>query len=307
MDKVLIFTHGIDIDGYGGAILGRFAFEKPDICFAENFNLDELFKTKWKSGELDNCDKIFVVDHCMSYDLCKLIDCDDELKSKITVVDHHKSRMAQNEFDWVFIIDESDKGKCSGTSLFYEYMTFEGWLKATPAFDKFVELTRSYDTWDWTKTNNQDANKLNKLSLALGREKYIELMQEKLQEQEKFAFSKEDEKTIAEFDAWFKKQVDKKVEAVKVIKFDGFNAGYVETEELFKNDIATAVRNSKFAKDEDVDFMLMPISDRGTVSLRNVKEDFDVNKIAQKHGGGGHVGAASFSMENLHLDETEQQ
>lgn len=306
MEKVLIFTHGIDIDGYGGAILGTLAFGEVKVYFAENFNLDELFQEKWDSREIFSYDKIFITDHCLSYSKCQEVDNDEVLREKIKILDHHKARTPQNDFDFIKVVEEENGRKVCGTSLFYNYLASCGLLEKTPALDKFVELTRSYDTWEWTKTNNQFANDLNTLALAIGRENYIMHMQKKLRTQRVFEFNQEEKKSIDDFKAWFKGELDKQVENVKVIKFDGYNAGYVKTIELFKNDIALAVKNSSRAKDEDIDFMLMPITDRGTVSLRNIKDNFDVNEIAKNHGGGGHPGAASFSMKNLHLDELEQ-
>jgi len=306
MEKVLIFTHGIDIDGYGGAILGALAFDEVDICFAENFNLDQLFQEKWDNGEFENFDKIFITDHCLSYDNCMKVYKDKVLKEKLKIFDHHKARLAQNDFDFVKVVEEENGKKVCGTSLFYDYLVKQGYLNKRPCFDKFVDLTRAYDTWEWTKTGNLQANDLNTLALALGREKYILNMQKKLLNEREFDFSGNDKLEITNFQIWFRSQLQNIVDKVEVIKFDGFNAGYVRTVELFKNDIATTIRNSKRAKTEDIDFMLMPITDRGTVSLRSVKENFDVNYIAQKHGGGGHPGAASFPMSNLFIKENEQ-
>ncbi len=306
MEKVLIFTHGIDIDGYGGAILGSFAFENPKICFAENFNLDKLFQDKWNDGELDKFDRIFITDHCLSYDKCAEVDKDKTLRAKLKILDHHEARNDQNDFDFVKVVEKVNGKNVCGTSLFYEYLVNEGLLNKKPSFDKFVELTRAYDTWDWTKNGNLLANELNTLALAMGREKYILHMQNKLSTEREFEFSPDDKLTITNYQIWFRAQLQNMVEKVRVIKFDGYNAGYVETKELFKNDLATAVKKSKLAKDEDIDFMLMPITDRGTVSLRNIKENFDVNLIALRHGGGGHPGAASFPIKNLNFHESEQ-
>lgn len=304
MDKVLIFTHGIDIDGYGCAVLGKLAFDNPEICFAENFNLDELFQERWNSGELEKYDQIFITDHCLTYSKCQEVDKCKILRNKLMILDHHKARFPQNDFDFVKVVEQENGKNVCGTSLFYDYLVERGLLQKSSALDRFVELTRSYDTWDWTKNGEVQANELNTLALAVGREKYILNMQNKLLNEKEFEFSPDDKLSITNFQIWFRSQLTNLVNKVEVIKYDGFNAGYVETVELFKNDIALAIRKSKRAK--DIDFMLMPITDRGTVSLRSVKEDFDVNAIAQNHGGGGHPGAASFPMSNLFIKESEQ-
>ena len=305
MQKVLIFTHGIDIEGYGGAILGQLAFEEPEICFADNFNLDEKFINKLENREITNFDKIFIVDHCLSYEVCEIVNKNETIKNKIRVFDHHNSRLAQNDFSWVNVIDKDSKGKCSGTSLFYQFLIKEGLLKKTAALDNYVELTRAYDTWEWTKTDNQDANRLNVLALALGREDYIAHMLDKLTQNAVFVFDETENACIDNFLYEFNLKVKYYFEKIQKISFQGFRAGYVEIEEFYKNDIATRVRTSHLAK--ELDFLLMPIVDLGTVSLRNVKEGFDVSKVAEIYGGGGHAGAASFPLKNLNLHGNSQE
>lgn len=306
MQKVVVFTHGIDIDGYGCAVLAKLAYgENAQIIYADNFDLDEKFVKEWKRGWLNNFDKVFITDHCPSMNLCLAIQEDKELLEKITVFDHHASRLAeQGSLDWVNIIDRNENGKQSGTSLFFEYLARNGRVGQNGSVQEFVELTRQYDTWEWTTLKNPLPNELNTLAMAIGREKYVENMTRKLSKQKNvFLFSAQELLDIKTYKEEFRKQVEHYVSQIKVCDFQGHKIGFVRIKDLFKNDIATTVRGLPLAK--EIDFLLMPIPDRGTVSLRSIKPDFDVAAVAKENGGGGHKAAASFPLNNLNLNVSQ--
>ncbi|MBP3620045.1 MAG: hypothetical protein J6J24_05255 [Clostridia bacterium] len=303
MQKVAVFTHGIDIDGYGCAVLANLAYgENTQVLYADNFNLDEIFIKEWKRGWLNNFDKVFITDHCPSMNLCLKIQDDPQLLEKITVFDHHASRLEeQGSLDWVHIIDNNEKGKQSGTSLFFDYLAKNGLVNRGGSVQEFVELTRQYDTWEWTKLQNPIPNELNTLAMAIGREKYVENMTKKLSKQKSiFLFSAQDLLDIKTYKEEFKKQVEHYISQIKVIEFQGNKVGYIQIKDLFKNDIAQTVRTLPLSK--EIDYLLMPIPDRGTVSLRSIKPDFDVSSVAKENGGGGHKAAASFPLYNLKID-----
>ena len=241
MQKVVIFTHGIDIDGYGCAVLAKLAYgDDTQILYADNFDLDQIFVKEWKRGWLNNFDKVFITDHCPSMKLCLAIQEDKELLEKITIFDHHASRLdEQGSLDWVNIVDQNEKGKQSGTSLFFEYLARNGRVKRHGAVQEFVELTRQYDTWEWTKLNNPLPNELNTLAMAIGREEYVEKMTKRLtKDKNVFLFSAQDLIDIKNYKEEFKKQVEHYLSQIKVVDFQGDKVGYVQIKDLFKNDIA---------------------------------------------------------------------
>ena len=139
MQKVVIFTHGIDIDGYGCAVLAKLAYgDDTQILYADNFDLDQIFVKEWKRGWLNNFDRVFITDHCPSMKLCLAIQEDKELLEKTTIFDHHASRLdEQGSLDWVNIVDQNEKGKQSGTSLFFEYLARNGREKIVDFFCKW--------------------------------------------------------------------------------------------------------------------------------------------------------------------------
>ena len=296
MEKVIIFTHGIDIDGFGCAILGKLAYPNAVIIFADNFDIDEKIKS---FKNLEAFDKIYITDHCPSLELCKNIEGNENLLSKTKILDHHASRInEQGALSWIDIISEDESGKKCGTSLFYEHLVGIKKLQKTKALDDFVELTRLYDVWDWINDsqNGIRSYRLNTLFQAVGRDKYIEKMLNRLKE-DQLGLSDEDENLVDEYILDFNNQLQQYTQSIKVIDFAGNRVGFVEIMDLFKNDVAKEVR--RINNPDNLDYLLMPLLDRNSVSLRNVKPDFDVSKVAKELGGGGHSAAASFPKENL--------
>lgn len=250
-----------------------------------------------KTGFLDY-DQIFVTDHCLGVPLCNMVDKEPTLRKKIKIFDHHSSRIGNyDKFPWVNIISERHGRKESGTSLFYQYLCEQGLLKESLDDQTWVELTRLYDTWEWTNVGNQKADNLNTLALAVGREEYITRLLGNHSPFEKFVFDEEENVLIEKYKVAFDEQVKKYAQQIRVVDVDGAKAGIVEISDVYKNDIARVIRTS--GNEKGIAFLMMPVLDRNTVSLRAVDDSFDVSKVAERFGGGGHKGAASFPMCNL--------
>jgi oligoribonuclease NrnB/cAMP/cGMP phosphodiesterase (DHH superfamily) len=106
--------------------------------------------------------------------------------------DHHAFNLIANEYPFGTAISTNSEGvnECA-TSLFYKYLkkeypeTFD-----TPCIEHYSELIRLSDTWDWAKTNNREAKKLNDLHDILGRENYIEYFLEFFKNNKEFYLTK---------------------------------------------------------------------------------------------------------------------
>ncbi len=300
--KKLLFTHGIDIDGYGCAVLAKLAWgDSVDIVYADNFDLDDKFVKIWGKTGFAEYNEIFVTDHCLCMALCNMVEKKSNIKKKIKIFDHHSSRIGnQDKFSWVSIISERDGKKESGTSLFYDYLCEKGLLESSDKLETWVELTRLYDTWEWKKLDNQKANDLNTLALSVGREEYIRRLYQDHVLNESFEFNAQECQIIEKYKIDFQKQIKRYVEQIRVVEIDGARAGLVEILDVFKNDIGGEIK--KNGNENNIAFLIMPVKDRNTVSLRVVDDNFDVSKVAEKFGGGGHKGAASFPLSNLPKD-----
>lgn len=295
----LLFTHGVDTDGFGSVVLSNLAFEKDnvEVVFAENFELDSLFKNYLNKNHFKDYDKIFITDHCLSEKLCTEIQ-NTNIAKKLLIFDHHESRLSfYKKFPFINLQILNSHGKCSGTSLFYDYLIEENLLKRNEAIETFVELTRLFDTWQWQQSElGQMAFDLNTYFKAVGREKYISDMTEKLKTAEKFFFSNAEKNKIDEFNAQFYLKLKEIISQIKVVKYRDFNIGIVQIYDDFKNELPIEI--NKMGNKLDIDFLLLPIIGRETASLRSVK-NVSILDFANEFGGGGHEFAGSVPKENI--------
>ena len=157
--KVLLFTHKSDIDGMGNAVLAKLAFGEVNYVLCETFDLQNEISKCYNDGSIYNYDSIFVTDLWLEEPTLSKIANDEKLKDKFFVFDHHKSALEGNfnKYSFTTIRISDDKGLCSGTSLFYEYLISKGLIDSNnQRISDFSELTRKYDTWEWKTRYNDE-------------------------------------------------------------------------------------------------------------------------------------------------------
>lgn len=297
--KVLLFTHGQDIDGAGCAILLRKAFDDYKIVPTKTFDITSNVKRYIDEGLIYEYDKVFVTDLCIKEPLLSKINLDEVLKNKIIVIDHHKTEIDEgnDKYSFVTIIVQKNGKKVSGTSLFYEYLLKNGFLKKDNILDQLVEWTRQYDIWDWKKENNYDARKLHILFEMLGFDKYLELMNKKVDNSSFIDFDEFEKTIINEYDQNLSSDITKALKDMKVVslKIDDnlFKIGYVTTLYKYRNDVNEFVKKDNV---NNIDAVGMIMKDTETVSYRQVK-DVDVSCIAKYFNGKGHR-EASTNLQN---------
>lgn len=182
--KILLFTHKSDIDGMGNVVLAKLAFQEVEYVLCETFHLQQEIAAFYENGKIYEYDKIFVTDLWLEEPMLSKVAHDDKLKDKFFVFDHHKSALEGNfnQYPFTTIRIEDEKGLCSGTSLFYEYLINSGFLSSEQkSVGEFSECTRKYDTWEWkTKYHEEMPHEFTLLFDAIGSTGYIKLMYEKL-------------------------------------------------------------------------------------------------------------------------------
>ena len=280
--KILIVSHISDIDGMGSIVLGNLAFKKIDyllIAVPEQKEALEFIKSA-------SYEQIYICDIALDD---KLGDEINELNLKISHFDHHQSNLYVSKYPFSTVLTEAFGHPTCGTELFYDELVKKGLLKPTPAIDTFVELIRSYDTWDWKKDNNLLAYDLSSFFKTVGPTQFIKDFTKHLKKAKSFAFSQTQEllinlrkKEVEEYSA--NCQV-----SVLITNFEGGNAGIV-----FCDNDASKVGND-LCLNNQIDFALMLNMQDNVISLRSIRE-FDVSIIAKKYGGGGHKNAAAFPL-----------
>ena len=298
--KVLLFTHSQDIDGMGCALLANKAFKDYTLVPTKTFDITKNVKEYIDNKKIYDYDQIYVTDLCIKEPLLKQIDEDEVLRNKLIVLDHHKTEIEEgnNKYDFVNIIVEEDGIKQSGTNLFYKYLVKNNLLEPNEVIKEIVEWTRQCDVYDWKKENNELARYLHILYEKLGYEKYLEIMDYKINNLDHMEYNEEEMSIINQYfedlDKTAKYCLDNIL--VKDIEIDGKNyrVAYVYAEYKYRNDLNEyIVKDNKY----DVDCIGIIMTDIDTVSYRGVK-DIDVSVIGKYFGGKGHKGAASNPQNN---------
>lgn len=303
--KVLVFTHKSDIDGMGGAILAKLAYDKVDYVLCETFNLQNEISKYYDNGTIYEYDKIFVTDLWLENPMLSIIGNDLKLKDKFLVFDHHKSALKEDfdKYSFTTLRISDDKGLCSGTSLFYEYLVDNKLIdKDNKIISDFSELTRRYDTWEWkTKYNDEMAHELSLLFDSVGCYGYIKLMHEKLSKREntKFQFTELERMLIDNKMNQVSERLSNYASKVYYRDIMGLKAGIVFIDYEYRNDLAEYFKENNF----DMDFAMLIALDKGTISYRSIKDDVNVRIVAENFGGKGHDKSSSSPISEDNKDK----
>lgn len=302
MEKVIIFTHGNDIDGIGCELLCMMAFHEITVVHASNVSeLETKFREYIGNGKLDSFERIFVTDLALYNPSLEMVINSPSLSKKVLVFDHHKSGIGiYDKPSFVTIKDEVDGRKTCGTELFYKYLCDSDLLTRTKALDQFVELTRLEDTWEWKEAldKGEKAHDLAILFNALGIENYVGSLFPKLSnDTENFEFNDEESKIIATKKAEYLRTSDS-IWSEAEFFIDGLGNKYAALFSAYeyRNELIEYVRKLKI---DGLKYLIMIAWDKGLFgqkSYRSIEETFDVALIAKAHGGGGHAAASSVNI-----------
>lgn len=291
--KILIFTHIADIDGMGSVVLSKLIFNKVDVVFCNPNDLDEKFLDYFKKDKFKSYDNIFITDVCINKDNLELVN-NNSLKNKIMIIDHHPHKLKYLElFDFLRVKIKDKKGLCCASSLFYEYCLENNYITRKKNIDKFIELIRRNDTWEWkTIYNDKMSNDLSVLFKLLGKDSYIKIMVEKLSMEEEFYFSKEEQNFINSYQEKLDIETNNVFNEMIFKKIDNYNVGIAFINYEIRNELQEKVRSSK----KDVDYLILISMETNKISFRRINNDVKLNLIAQKYGGNGHEASAGASI-----------
>ncbi len=281
-NKVLVISHEDDIDGLGGVILGYLAFKDIDYMLIHVKEQTEIVDFVKNS----NYEKVFITDLGLDD---KIADEINKLGMNILHFDHHETNVYASKYAFSTVEIQRNGISTCGTELFYLYLKENNLLKDNALIKRFVEDTRAYDTWDWVKNNNVEANDLNKLFGIVGIDTYISKMVDKLRNNNKDIFDETD-KYLIELNTHEENELIELSDKSLIIREkDGLKFGIV-----FGNKFLSIIGNTLCNRHPELDYMLLIDPLEMKVSLRSVR--IDVSKVAESYGGGGHKYAAGFSL-----------
>lgn len=304
MNKIIVFSHESDIDGLGSIVLGKIAFKNIDYeLFPNTEKLELKIREYIEQNKLDNYDKIYITDLAL-YDPSLTMIANSKLKDKVLVFDHHKASIdnKMNRYSFTKIVEEDEQGKRCGTNLFYEYLLENKLITKTLAISQFVEATTLEDTWEWKNHGifGLQAHNLSLLFNKVGIEEYIKRMVNKLEtlNNKPFIYNQEELLLIkSKYNEYQKalKEISDNIEYFVDEYGNKFGVVYANYE--YRNEIPEYIINNN--NQENIKYIIIVALDKGKYgqkSYRSIIDAFDVNKIAIKHGGGGHPTAAMVNI-----------
>lgn len=285
-----LFTHN-DLDGIGCGIVARFAFgENVEVRYnsVDGLNREvERFLERKKSKKKKN-DFLFITDLSVNEANCKRLTEFVKTGAKVKLLDHHKSALHLNQFPWATVnVSYEDDRLASATSLFYDYLQQQGWIKPTETLNQFVELVRQYDTWEWEANENPQAKRLNDLFFMWSIDEFEEKMLERLKVSEGFAFNEFEEKLLDLEKEKIERYVRRKKRELVQMFVEERCVGIVHAESYHSE------LSSELGKENPhMDYIAILNMGGRKVSLRTIHDEVDVSEIAGKYGGGGHAKAS---------------
>lgn len=293
--KRLLFTHVADIDGMGGAILSKLAFDNIDIIYCKNpSDLNNKIIENYENDNLYNYDLIYISDLSPSRELLEKLFSDDKLSKKIYLFDHHETAYdaGLNDFDNCTVRVKDDRGISCATQIYYEFLIDNNYLKQTNLLDQFVELVRLEDTYEYKKYNRNDAHDLAILFNAIGKDEYIDRMINKINNNDNFFFDNYELEMINNKKEMTIKEVESFLKYLKVLTIEEFKVGICFIKYEYRNEVCEYLINHN----SDLDCIAMFAFENNQISLRSIKDNSSARIIAEKFGGGGHDKAAAIGL-----------
>lgn len=292
--RTLLLTHKADPDGISPVIFLKLIRENMDYILLNANDIipkvQEIIKTK----SYLNYDEIFITDLTLNKATCDMIMRTGKSEN-FHLFDHHAFNLIANEYPFGCAISRNSEGvnECA-TSLLYKYLKKEyPDIFDNAGIEHYAELIRLSDTWDWAKTNNMEAKKLNDLHDILGRDKYIEYFVKFFRENKKFFFTEQQEYLLEIEQERIKRYMEETEKTMFHATLCGKRCGIV-----FAESNRSLLGNYLSKKYEYLlDFVVIINMQQG-LSFRCSKDDMNVAEIASIYGGGGHIKASGAPMDN---------
>lgn len=280
-----------DLDGVGCGILAKLAFgSEVKVRYNAIASLNREVESFLESDDKETF--LFITDLSVSEENEQRLQQFFQEGGKVQLIDHHKTSLPYNSYDWGHVVVEGPDGKLtSATSLLYEFLVIEGYLKPSGALNEFVELVRQYDTWEWEKNNNQVAQRLNALFYLMSIEEFEEKMLPRLQTKEHFFFDDFEKKILDMEEEKIHRYINRKRRELVQTQVKDYYAGIVYAESYHSE-----LGNELGKEYPHLDYIAILNMGGKKVSFRTIHDDVDVSEIAAKLGGGGHAKASGCAM-----------
>lgn len=292
-----LLTHN-DLDGVGCGILAKLAFGKQvKVRYNSIASLNR--EVEWF---LENDDKntfLFITDLSVNAENEKKLNVFYRSDGKVQMLDHHKTALHFNDYEWGHVVVEDEEGKLtSATSMFYDYLVKKQLLEPTEAIAEFVELVRQYDTWEWEKNENAHAQRLNALFYLISIEEFEDKMLNRLKTNEHFSFDQFEEKILDMEENKIERYIRRKRRELVQTSVGKYLAGIVYAESYHSE-----LGNELGKEYPHLDYIAILNIGGKRLGFRTIHDHVDVSEVAGKFGGGGHAKASGSSLTNEAYDQ----
>lgn len=284
---MILVTHN-DLDGVGCEIVARCFY--PEITSDKVYHCDYGIVNETVKNILAQTDEELIVsDVSISEEIAKLIE--EKYATRVRLYDHHQtSEQYLRDYDWCIV----DQSKCATMIVFEDCCLRKPGCKVPLNLPAFVYYVNDYDLWLHTLPY---ATQFNDLLSLLGKKKFVDTMLSRLRKKEALINSNDNlflEALSVKKEWYFKNKVESAV-------VDGERL--LITANRYTSDLAGYVRGLKTPPKswKNVKYIDMVNVEKGTHSLRSYDNDFDVSKIAEQHGGGGHKNAAGYAIKDFDI------
>lgn len=299
--KIKHITH-TDLDGIGCNILLRSIISDVDAEFVNYGEVDEtvmnFLEKDWSEGH----EILFITDLSVSEKTARYIERFHH--ERVYLLDHHPTALHLNDYFFATVhIENQQKKPTCGTEMVFQFLNDESShfddfsVLSTDTARKFVELVRLYDTWDWKtdEENGINARNLNRLHEIMDQEDFIEMRLDLLFQAintEPPIFTEFEQLLLDLEEKKIQEYLDDRLSTMTIHQLLGNTIGVV-----YASQYHSELGNYLCLKSPEIDFCLLINLEKGSASLRSVKDDVHLGKeIALHFGGGGHQKAAGFQL-----------
>ena len=299
-ERIKLFTDS-DLDGVSCSILATMIFgDNVDITHCTPKDVDNNITIFINSGEYEKFNKVFITDLVIKEQTGELID--NVNKYKFRMLDHHRSNYVNSKYNWAIVRESYGNRKTCGTELFWLHLkdyyfdwTDERNFEKEKIVNEYVEYVRLWDTWDWTRTNEESgiyAKSLNTIFGIFGAKRFSKNIIHRLNNFS-YEYISPGEYEIIEIEENKKKRyIAQKMSNVKILNLGEYKIGYV-----FAENYISELGNYMAKNVKDIKYAAIINCDTSVVSLRAVEEaNVNLAEIAKSFSpkGGGHPLSAGF-------------
>ncbi|MDL4843004.1 DHH family phosphoesterase [Aquibacillus rhizosphaerae] len=276
-----------DLDGVGCGILAKLAFgNKVNVRYNSISSLDCEVNYFLENNNKDIF--LFITDLSVNEENEKRLESFYQAGGKVKLLDHHKTALTFNEYDWGQVEVEDNEGKLtSATSLFYNYLIAQKLLDPSETIAEFVELVRQYDTWEWEKNDNIKAKQLNTLFFLISIDDFEQKMIPRLTTTDSFDFDEFELKLLEMEEEKTERYIRRKRRQLIQSEVNGYFAGIVHAESYHSE-----LGNELGKEYPHLDYIVILNMGGKRMGFRTIHDDVDVSEVAGLFGGGGHEKAS---------------